>query len=102
MRRPALPRPKEPERPSEIETIWWATIQRDGFACRIAPFLPDLICAGDLEAYGPTGDLAAGAVTACEAHCDWIAAHPLEAAGLGLVMTDVIEIVVISREDPGA
>jgi hypothetical protein len=69
---------------------WWAAIVRDGHACRVAPFLPDLACVGSLSVYNPadladTDPAVDEAITVCDGHLRWLAEHRAEATGLGLI-----------------
>jgi hypothetical protein len=67
--------------------------------CRVALFLPDLECAGDLDCYCPSGvlDGPESAVTVCSAHLGWMIGHRGDAEALGLVSADQLEVVTVSR-----
>ena len=67
--------------------------KRDGYKCRIAPFLPDDPCMGRLTPHHLKKAGQGGAyneenlISACAHHNDWVEDHPDEAKALGLVVS---------------
>jgi hypothetical protein len=87
-----------PERAAVKEAVF----ERDSYQCRIAPFLPDIECGGELDAHEPQSRARGGdpldvdqCVTACRRHHDWVHEHPAAAAALGLLQHSWQE-----REEP--
>jgi hypothetical protein len=77
-----------PERQRVVAEV----LARDGFKCRVAPFLPDLACSGPLDGHEPRTRARGGdpldpdqVVTCCRLHHDWIHTNPDEATALGLL-----------------
>lgn len=82
--------PKRRPRPAVVDGTVERVIAAAGGKCRVAPFLPDLPCAGEMDVYDPMypagmlGD-ESRFLAVCSYHLQWIADHQMEAYGLGLV-----------------
>ena len=75
----------------ERREVWKRVFDRDGGRCRVAPFLPDNPCHGELHPHHLLKASQGGEytddnlLTCCDHHNTWIEDNPREAEALGLV-----------------